>query len=295
MALPNPRAVAGTEPAVGPVFDRVRDTLQISWVPPVFVALGEMPRFLELAWAQLEPSLATAQFAQLAGRIRRDALATVQSLYRPSYGPGDVQQVGVPLAEQATVRSALEALIFGQTQTLLATKALRMALEDCPPGGQHPISWPRSSTTWAMQPLPTVDEESVGERDRRIFADARASLRLPWVPRSLLMLGRWPGYLQLAWNDLAGVFRTPEFGAAQTELIEQSAAYCDLFPVKVDLTPGRLKSQGLSPFEIHRARKILLDADAVEPANLLLTVCLRDPLGGNRATERSWRVTGAHV
>jgi len=292
MAVRTPRLVAGEKPSLGPLYDDVRDTLQIWWVPAVFDALGEVSGYLRLAWEQLKPSLETAQFARLAERAQKDALAAIQSLYLPSYDAGGVWQAGVPFDNQAEIRTALAALLFEQSQTLLATKALRLAIENDPPGGERRISWPRPSTTWALQPIPLVDERSVGERERRVFRAARQSLTLPWVPLSLLLLARWPRYLRLAWNDLTTVFREPEFAAAQTEMIEQSAAFCDLFPTKVDATPDYLERHGQSHFEIARAREILLAYDRLMPADLLLTACLRYPLGGHRAADESPAVPG---
>lgn len=288
MVAPQGRPSAKTEPSLGPLFDDVRETLQISWVPTIFVALGEVPGYLDLAWAQLKPSLQTAQFARLAERVQKDTLAVTQSLYVPSYDTGSLQLLGVTLGEQAVVRTDLSALIFGQTQTLLAAKALRLAIEGNPPGGKHSIWWPRSTTTWAMEPIPTVDEGSVGESVRQIFLEVQQALQLPWTPRSLEVIARWPRYLRQAWEDLAGVLKIPEFSAAQTDLIEQAAVLCDLFPTRVNLTPDTLEKQGQSTFEVERARQILLSYDRVLPANLLLTACLRYPLGGSLATSKSW-------
>ena len=282
MATPEPRHVAGeTIPSLGPLYQDIRDTMQISWVPDVFSALGEVPGYLTFAWKQLNPSVETAQFVRLAEQVQKDAVAAVRSLYVPSYDVGDVQQVGVPLEQQAEIRTALAALMFGHSQTLLAVKALRLAIEGSPPGGRKRISWPRSATTWAMQPIPDVDEATVGQRVRDVFTEAREALRLPRVPWSFRVIAPWPRYLQLAWGDLIGVAHEPEFAAAQSELVEQAPALCDLFPARVDVTPERLAMKGQSIFQIQRARAILRSYDRLLPTDLLLTACLRYPLGGD--------------
>lgn len=288
MVAPRAHATIESEQAVSAILHEVRDTLQISWVPDAFEALGKVPAYLRLAWAQLQPALQTEQFVRLADRLARDATAAVQSLYIPSYGPGDLQQLGIDLEDQAMVRSALSALIFGQSQTILAIKALRLALENTPPGGRETISWPRPARTWALQPIPAADAHIMGEWVRLIVDTAEHLLGLPYPPLAFRVVARWPKFLELAWQDLDAVFRTPEFGAAQTEIIEEAVQLCDLFPARVNATPAWLQSQGLTRLELDRVREILFSYDSALPSDLLITTCLRYPLAGNLPTSRSW-------
>lgn len=279
MAQPR-SATPGSESGLGALYEEIRETLQISWVPAVFSDLGAVPGYLPLAWEQLKPAALTEQFRRLAERIRGDALAVARSLYLPSYGPGRLQQLAVPLADLSLIRTALAALLFGQSQTLLATKALRLAIECSPPGGRHPIWWPRAATTWALEAIPVVDLATIADEGRRVFRQAQSALGLPRPPRALAVLAIWPRYLSQAWNDLQGVLETPEFAAARTELVEQSSAYSDLLPTRINVTPDWLRSRGVDEVIIDRARNVLLSHDRVLPATLLLTACLRLPLDG---------------
>lgn len=279
-------------PSLGALYDSLQDTLQISWVPEAFSALAEVPSYLRLAWEALRPSLKTAQFVRLAERIEKNASAMAQELYAPDYGPGDLQQLGVPLDQQAEIRSALSALVFEQTQTLLAVTALRLAIEGNPPGGVRRTSWPRSTTTWTLQPIPVLDEASAGERIRRIFAEARQVLDHPVVPRALRVIARRPRYAQLAWDDLEAVLEQPAFEAVVADLREESIVLCSRLPSRVEATVDNLVSAGVSQFELRRAQEILQSYDRYQPSNLLLTSCLRLPLGGNRPSSRGWHPAG---
>lgn len=287
-----PTAVSGVLTSVGPrsraptVLHNLRNTLQISWVPDAFQALSKIPTYLQLAWSQLEPSLQTEQFVRLADRVARDATTVVQSLYQPSYGPDTLQQLGISHGTQVAARSALSVLIVGQSQTILAIKALRLAIEGAPPGGRVPTFWPRPKRTWTLQPIPSVKEHAAGERIRAIFVAAEHLLRLPVPPAGLRALGVWPRYLERAWQDLRVVLQTTEFAAAQTELAEEAVVLSDLFPIPVGATPTWLEGHGLSPVELRRARDLLLTYDTGLAADLLITACLRYPLIGLRATPR---------
>src|SRR5579884_1112798 len=265
MAIRRVTSAPAPESALRTILDDVRDTFQISWTPDVFEALGAVPGYVQLAWMQLKPSVETEQFVRLADRLARDTFAVVQSMYVPSYDTGDLQQLGVSLDEQAELRTALSALIFGQAQTALAVKALRLAIENAPAGGRDTISWPRRETTWAMQPIPMVDDETHGEIVRRVLAAVQHAIQSPRPPGAFRVIARWPRYLELAWQDLQGVLRIDEFSASQTDLIEEAVQLCDMFPTKVDTTPACLESNGQSRFEIQRARDILIANDRTLP------------------------------
>ncbi len=293
MGVPRSRALpvgAGSSPDA--VYEALRDTLQISWVPAVFEALAEVPAYLHLAWAQVGPVAETAQFVRLSEHIARDASAVVHSLYVPGYGPGDLQQLDVPLAQQAEIRSALDALAFGQSQTMLIIAALRLAVAGHPPGRDHAISWPRRATTWTLQPVPIVDEAAAGETVRRIFSEARQVLDLSPVPHALRVIAGLPRYVQLAWDDLAPLVQGSGFEAARAEIIEAAEKLCGLLPSRIDVTPSWLASRGLAPREIRRAQEILSSSLHDEATSLLVTVCLRFPLGGNSPSRRDWHPEG---
>ena len=66
------------------------------------------------------------------------------------------------------------------------------------------------------------EEHEVSAELRRIFADIRTSLDLPFVPTIFKVLAAQPEYLRAMWSDLANVARSREFHAASTALEE----YC---------------------------------------------------------------------
>ena len=283
MAVPRQLTEGEISPSLASLGKDIRETLQISWLPAPFQEMSATG-YLPLAWPQLKPSLETEQFVRLAERLANDATSVIRTLYLPGYDTGDVQQLGVSLQEQATTRSMLSALIFGLSQTTLAVTALRLALDGTPPGGRDMIAWPRRPTTWATIPIPSTTVGAAGARVRHVFDATRQALRLSHVPRSYGILAAWPRYLALAWSDLADVVREPAFAAAETELVEESLHLCELFPTRVDATIECLRAHGQTRIQIDRARQILFQATSELPVELLLTICLRRPLGGNRST-----------
>lgn len=64
------------------------------------------------------------------------------------------------------------------------------------------------------------EEQEVPQELRRIYAEARTSLDLPFVPTLFKLLAGSPEYLKLIWADLAHVARSREFHAAARALEE---------------------------------------------------------------------------
>lgn len=64
------------------------------------------------------------------------------------------------------------------------------------------------------------EEHEVGPELRRIYADIRASLDLPFVPTMFKVLAAQPEYLRAVWSDLSDATRSQEFHAASTALEE---------------------------------------------------------------------------
>jgi hypothetical protein len=65
-----------------------------------------------------------------------------------------------------------------------------------------------------------LEEQEVGTELRRIYADIRTSLDLPFVPTLFKVLAGQPEYLKALWSDLGSVARSREFHAASTALEE---------------------------------------------------------------------------
>jgi Halocarboxylic acid dehydrogenase DehI len=64
------------------------------------------------------------------------------------------------------------------------------------------------------------EEHEIGSDLRRIYADIRTALDLPYVPTPFKVLAAQPDYLRAVWSDLGDVLRSREFHAASTALEE---------------------------------------------------------------------------
>lgn len=282
MAQRQPMRSISSEPSLGPLFQEIRDALQVSWTPSTFEQLAEIPDYLRIAWTALKPVAATAQFLRAAERLWQEALDDVEDIYRPSYGTGDLQQLGVTLQDQAEARTALTALLYGGSQTLLAITALTQAIHGRLTGDPQAMFWPRSRTTWSLELIPMASERASAEIERRVFEQARHELGLAETPRALRLVGRFPRYLDVAWSDVVPLFGQGELSAAVNDLIELSERRVGQLPHGVEVTPEHLQKAGLSQRKVERIRKILDTSLNQIATELILTALLRYPLGSLR-------------
>lgn len=278
MALPQQTPPSGQPQGVA-ILQDITLSLQLPWIPHSFIALNDqVPRYLELAWRQLGPIVITTQFAEQARATEQLAESTTRSMYRSGYQASDLRQLGIGLSEISIIRTALAALRFGWSQTLTMMELLRRALDGPPVGQPHGISWPREATTWATAIIPITDEKSASETVRRILQDARQTLGLAEPPESLLAIGKWPDYLNLAWADLTSVVQSAAFASTRGMLAEEARQQMESLPGWVDLSAAQLQAAGLNPIEIQRVREILDRWAFRLPTEIILASCLRYPL-----------------
>jgi len=240
------------------ILQDITQTLQVTWTPHVFIELNdEIPAYLTKAWDQLSSVARTAQFLDLARQIETYAVSEVQASYLPGYRIGPLQQLSLSRSDAAEIRTAFSALLFGWSQTFLLAEALRLALAGQKVGQTGIVTWTREATTWNQAIIPTADVTGTGEVVRNVLAEARQSLGLGEPPEVLLVIGQWPRYLRLAWDDLKATVQSPVFAALRGQLIEQARQFSTRLPGDVVLDQTRLRATNFNPIQIQRVREIL--------------------------------------
>jgi hypothetical protein len=237
---------------------------------------------VRIAWPELKPVASTAQFFRAAETLYCNAMDDTADMYSPSYGVGDLQQLGVALDDLSEVRIALTALLFGGAQALLAVEALRLGIGGQVPGRPRPEYWPRSRTTWNTELIPRVDVNAAGQTVRRVFAEARRVLSFAQEPLSLGVIGQFPRYLRIAWADVKSLLTTDEFAASVNDMISEAERLATNLPRQIAVTPECLMKAGLTERELHRVREILEASEDRLANELMLTALLRYPLGSLR-------------
>ncbi|HEX5417498.1 MAG TPA: hypothetical protein VFZ25_17690 [Chloroflexota bacterium] len=257
MAQPQPLPGNG-QPRAPAILQEITQSLQLPWTPHSFIDLNdEVPGYVKHAWDQLSPIVRTAQFVDLAHEIESSVDTAVRGAYRPGYGPGSLQQLGLSLGEAGEIRTAFSALLFGWSQTILIVEALRLALDGQKVGMKSAVSWPREPVNWTQAIIPTTDTNAMGEVARNVLAEARQSLGLSEPPEALLVIGSWPRYLRMAWDDLTAIVNGPTFTALRGELMEQARQRCTRLPGHLDLSETQLRANNFNPIQIQRVREIL--------------------------------------
>jgi hypothetical protein len=281
MALAQPKSGV-TEQRQGLTPADLENALQLGWLPPALAALEAVPAYLDQVWKQLHTIVGTAQFARLAERVQNRATDYARAGYSPSYGPGEVQDSGVSLDDLALIRTDLAALLFGQAQSALLLKALRLGLDGQVIGHDTWAVWPRRQTGWRAVPHEISHPAATAASVQGILAEARRRLGTPAEPASLRALASWPSYLRLAWADLQSTVTSAGFLGAAAELAVDLADAAEALPRCLDLTRRRLAADGVSEAELDRAYQLVVAYDDSDPVDLLTTAFVRYPLTSAR-------------
>jgi len=267
------------QPSAPAILQDITQSLQLPWTPHAFVDLNdEVPTYVKHAWTQLAPLVRTAQFADLANEIESYVDSEVRNSYRPGYGPGSLQQLGISIGEAAEIRTAFGALLFGWSQTVLIVEALRLALDGQTIGMPNVVTWPREPTNWNQAIIPITDETVMGEVVRNVLAEARQSLGLSEPPEALLAIGSWPRYARMAWDDLSPLAQGPTFAALRGQMIEQARQRCARLPGHLELSDTQLQADSFNPIQIQRVREILDRWEFRLPTDMTLAACCRSAL-----------------
>ncbi|HLJ69585.1 MAG TPA: halocarboxylic acid dehydrogenase DehI family protein [Chloroflexota bacterium] len=266
------RELADAE-ATGPIATAYADLkagLRLPYVGQVFRVLAIYPDFLQLAWRQLAPNVATTYFETASGRILERVRAGTSRL---SQAP-DVPAAAAPV---------LRACEYADAKLLLAVAIMRSAtrgelprLQTLPPEMRAP-----APAALPGDRLETIEFPEDSDPGAQAVLDQIASAT-GWPPSDTFRaIARWPDYLGVAWPELESLTADASFRRLQTEL-RRLAEECILaLPYRTNLSPHVLRQSGLSEEEIDNVHDLLDRAYAAIAGAAAATSWLST--GGTRA------------
>ena len=240
------------------IFDDTRRVLHMPWVGALFQGYAMYPDYLELAWHELRPSLRTRQFEDDARAIGNAADEAVVRFYTPSYGKRDIAAMNL---DPFAIRETVDAFHAGNPKLLLAAMALRRAFEEGSVGGaggaQQPPPESAQEARAEHATLLMVDEAGTSDEVRRLYADIKATLRLPLVNSDYRAMAVWPAYLAQAWGDIKGVVGAEAYSTEVRRLSGLASDAVDRFAVPVAATREATERAGVPAGELANLGAIL--------------------------------------
>ncbi len=210
-------------PQIRALYSEIKQALGIPYVATVYQAFATYPAFLELHWQAMRPVVGTQEFFRLADRLRADAFTRVHNYFTLDPCDGSASQQDAPAA-------AVEMLYYANPLLLLLIAAQLEAFEyDL---GEARTVHPAAPPVVFEAPSP-IEENSASPKLRRLYAEIRRTLGLPYLPIDYLLLGRWPAFLENHWHSLAPVLASTVGESSQHSLRETAFSLAREFPCRI--------------------------------------------------------------
>jgi hypothetical protein len=231
-------------------YELITRKLRVSRVPLFFRALAGEKALLP-CWQALRPAVRLRAFEEGADELRTRAARAAVDLGCPLIET-QLEWAGYDLDEIDEIRGQVNIFHYQDAKILLATAVLCEALAATAGGGKEtPRGLQRvpRGVPHEMDIIELVPEDANGSLSR-IFRSIRAHLGLGLVADDFRALGRWPKYLNIAWDDARKRDDAPRARAALMDLWAHAEATVASLPVKVSVSAAQLTAAGADPVRV---------------------------------------------
>jgi hypothetical protein len=268
-------------PAAPALIEQAARALRAPFVPSAFLDLGGCGDYLALVWPQLAPSLETSGFLGSALYMADMALDAVETVYQPILSRESLLGGALDVQDLASLEAVLDVFHWCQPQLLLALSALAEGWDSPRVGGQgrpdrrEGSARERSHLATAIQfasplagPLPEIAE----------------ALQLRVAPDLYRAIAVWPGYLQVAWEELQHLVTYPLFRQRGRALYFYARSSTRFLAEPIEVSREALLARGAHEDDLDRANSVL---EAALPALAMLMMHCAAMRVGLGLTERA--------
>jgi Halocarboxylic acid dehydrogenase DehI len=214
-SIPLIRESEVTDERAREAFRDIKNALRVPIVNLIFQAWAAVPRFLDIVWRRLRPSVLSPEFADLATRIDKEVRNGTASWAVADHA-ALLRSRAVSQAEIARMREVID--LFAQVNPKLAILACAVdeALVGLPVGGLGSKGPHREEERERPKEFRGVRFSLVEERDapprvRAIYEDMRSTLRLPFIDTEYKAMASYPDWLEVWWKDCKPKVTDPKY------------------------------------------------------------------------------------
>ena len=219
------------------IYEEIKSTLCVTYVPSFFRALARHEAFFQRMWRSLEPTL-TNHYVRAADELRAQAVELADGL-------GD--DPALPDGESERLLDALWAVQFVAPKTLLAAASLEAALSTGTTEAASRVVWPQNTGVPRGMPRPDfVHPDDAPETVSQRYAEIRETLQLPTLTDEWRALGSSSDALGSAWGQVRELVQGDAYPRAVEELVSTTRERGRALPRRVlDLDPETLRNRGV--------------------------------------------------
>ena len=250
--------------------------LRAPFVPSPLLDLAACGEYLQLVWPQLAGSLETAGFLGSALYMADMALDAVETVYQPIFSRQSLLDGALAAEDLTRLEDVLDVFHWCQPQLLLALSALAEGWETPRIGGQGRPD-PREDSPREQRHLATtVEFASPGAGPLPEIAQA---LQLEVAPDLYRAIAVWPGYLEVAWDELQHLVTYPLFRQRGRALYFYARSSTRFLAAPIEVSREALLARGASPDDLDRASGVLEAALPALAMMLMHCAAMRVGLG----------------
>lgn len=230
------------------IYEDIKDSLKLPWVPVMFQAFAAYPSFLKFIWNQLKPSVRTVQFKLEADRIRDYAETFISEAHIREYKHEDALENNLSIDDLVHIRTKLEAFTYGNPKLLLLAAALKRAIGGITVGGNGDTE--ASHEDFGDRVIKKIDIKPVEEAEatdevKALYEDIESTFGLPFVNTDYKTMANWPGFLKLAWEDIKIIMNSPHFSEGKTAMLEFAGHAANMLPYPVKMGWDEMEGAGV--------------------------------------------------
>jgi hypothetical protein len=263
------------------LYEDIKSTLRVPFVGPVFRRLAAgFPRYVELAWRQLQPNAHTVYFERASDDLRALAATGMAKLGASPTGSDEPEIGGI-----------IQLYHYANPKYLLAVAAIRAATNGQAPRLQVLPLQERRQIKSGIPPevaAPAlIDAETVDDRVRSLLDELQSAFGGSEPGPEYLALARWPEYLETACRSLQAAMKTSDYALLQRDLHRMADQAVTALPFRLELSPHTLRHAGISELDLDAIRAILNQFYAVLQKQALNVALLSVGCSGRDGATRS--------
>jgi hypothetical protein len=232
-------------------FEEITTSLGFAVVNVIFRAFAKYPGLLRLQWEVLKPNALTQDFFDKTEVIRRQAMASVREHFTVADSRAVLRMQGFSDDALKEIKATLDFFLYGDPFLLLMASCLQSALAGRPLRGKpwaHLL--PHYTHPTRTFRVPLVEMEAAPPNIQTVYRDIQKVSDLLFVPSDYRALGRWPHFLEPAWEDWKKKIPTAAYRRELRRLNELAVALAEDLPFSVILNTQVLRESRFTPPQI---------------------------------------------
>ena len=239
-----------TEP-VKECFEEITNSLGFAVVNVIFRAFAKYPPLLRLQWEVLKPNALTQDFFDKTEVIRRQAAAAVKDHFTVADYRAVLRMGGLSDDAIKEIKAILDFFLYGDPFLLLMVSCLQSALSGKRlPGKPWAHLLPHYIHPTRTFRVPLVEMTGAPPNVQAVYGEIQKTTGLPFVPSDYRALGRWPRFLEIAWEDWKKKIATAAYQREVRQLNELALALAEDLPFAVAMNTQVLRKAGFTLSQI---------------------------------------------